>query len=119
MFLPCSVRVSLWRVVAPLGAGLIAFSAFSKAPVQAQTPAPVAADVATFVVDANDGYGVMDCLIDGVACGKIVADAFCESHGRHEAVAFGLASDITGATPGATPSPVKAGPNDVIISCKN
>jgi hypothetical protein len=35
----------------------------------------------TFVVPANDGYGVAGCLMNGGDCGKIVANAWCEAHG--------------------------------------
>ena len=53
---------------------------------------------ATFLVPANDGYGVGDCLASGGECGQIVADAWCETQGFRRAVDFGrtAAEDMTG-----------------------
>jgi len=51
----------------------------------------------SFIVAANDGYGVQDCLGEGGECGRVVADAWCEAHGHGAALAFGRADDITGA----------------------
>ena len=45
---------------------------------------------------ANDGYGLADCLNDGGECGQVVADAFCEAHGRGSAISFGPQSRFTG-----------------------
>jgi hypothetical protein len=56
-----------------------------------------AAEAQSFIVAATDGYGVEDCLAEGGECGRIVADAWCESHGRGAAISFGLAEDVTGA----------------------
>ena len=50
-----------------------------------------------------------------MACGRIVADAWCESHAKGPAVAYGLASDVTGST--GLPAPKKPAPDDVIITC--
>lgn len=54
---------------------------------------------ATFLVPANDGYGVAECLISGSSCGQIVADAWCESQGYGRAVSFRITTpeDVTGA----------------------
>src|SRR3954453_6021436 len=54
---------------------------------------------ATFVISANDGYGLGDCLASGNECGKIVANAWCEAQGFRTAASFGLAQaeDVTGA----------------------
>jgi hypothetical protein len=41
-----------------------------------------------FVIANDDGYGTSDCLTKGSACGKIVADAWCESKGFARAVAY-------------------------------
>jgi hypothetical protein len=43
---------------------------------------------ATFVVAADDGYGLGDCLTAGGDCGQVVADAWCEAHGFARAVSF-------------------------------
>ena len=50
----------------------------------------------TYLMAANDGYGLVDCLSDGGECGQVVADAFCEAHGRGSAVSFGPQSRFTG-----------------------
>ncbi len=47
----------------------------------------------TFVIAAETGYGVEDCLSEGGECGKAVADAWCESHGDGTAIKFGLAGN--------------------------
>ena len=54
---------------------------------------------ATFLVPANDGYGVGNCLATGGECGQLVADAWCQAHGYGRAASFGptLAEDVTGA----------------------
>ena len=51
----------------------------------------------SFVVAANDGYGVQDCLGEGGDCGRVVADAWCEAHGHGAALAFGRAHDVADA----------------------
>ena len=50
-----------------------------------------------FVILNDDGYGTSDCLAKASACGKIVADAWCESKGFAKAVAYRPASadDVT------------------------
>jgi hypothetical protein len=56
---------------------------------QAASPAQ-----ATFIVPANDGYGIADCA----SCGKVVADSWCEAQGFARSESFGLAdaADVTG-----------------------
>ncbi|MGA2045569.1 MAG: hypothetical protein ABSG83_19650 [Roseiarcus sp.] len=59
-----------------------------------------AADRNVFVIAAGQGYGVDDCLAEGGECGRAVADAWCEAHGRSGAISFGPAVDeVTGAIP--------------------
>ena len=41
-----------------------------------------------FVILNDDGYGTSDCLAKASACGKIVADAWCESKGFAKAIAY-------------------------------
>jgi hypothetical protein len=82
-------RNELWPAILPLflvaalGAGQMG---------QAQ-----ASEGHTFIIAATDGYGVEDCLAEGGECGRVVADAWCEAHGRGAAISFGLADDVTGA----------------------
>jgi len=61
--------------------------------------AATTAEDGTFVISANDGYGLGDCLASGSECGKIVANAWCEAQGFRGAASFGLAQaeDVTGA----------------------
>jgi len=56
-----------------------------------------AADSESFVIAAAEGYGVEDCLGEGGECGKVVADAWCEAHGRGAAISFGRAEAVAGA----------------------
>jgi hypothetical protein len=48
-----------------------------------------AEEATTFVIAAASGYGVEDCLGEGGECGRVVADAWCEAHGRGAALEFG------------------------------
>ena len=96
------------RILIPLGIGAIALAALSRSPAQAQT------DAKTYIIGANEGYGIVECLADGVACGKTVANAWCEAHGHGPAIAFGLASDMT-ASIGHAPPKIDKGA--VVITC--
>lgn len=46
------------------------------------------ASEATFLVPANDGYGIAECLTAGLACGHIVANSWCEAQGYARAISF-------------------------------
>jgi hypothetical protein len=61
----------------------------------------------TFVIAAETGYGVEECLSEGGECGKAVADAWCESHGDGSAIKFGLARDGGGGVSKASSSDSK------------
>jgi hypothetical protein len=41
-----------------------------------------------FVIQNDDGYGTTDCLVKNAACGKIVADAWCEAKGFKKSISF-------------------------------
>jgi hypothetical protein len=58
----------------------------------------------SFIIAANDGYGIEDCLGEGGECGHVVADAWCEAHGHGPALSFGPAGDVTGAIAVHAPS---------------
>lgn len=77
-------------------------------------------DNRTFLMPENDGYGIGDCLAAGAksACGKVVADAWCESKGFARAKSFGRGdpSDITGSVPVGN-SKTSQPPALVIITC--
>ncbi len=53
--------------------------------------APAAASDRSFIIPSNDGYGIADCLGEGGACGRMVADAWCAAQGLGKAIAFGPA----------------------------
>ena len=71
----------------------------------------------TFVISDTEGYGIMDCVTDGKACGRVVADAWCEAHGLGSARSFGRAADITGVTPVSTGTPTRVTPDAAVVSC--
>jgi hypothetical protein len=56
-----------------------------------------AQEPSTFVIAAAPGYGVEDCLAEGGECGHVVADAWCEAHGRGAALQFGQSNNAAGA----------------------
>jgi hypothetical protein len=75
---------------------------------------------ATFLIPAADGYGVADCLTaSGSECGRVVADAYCESQGFANSESFGRAAaeDVTGTLDAAVVRPESERP--IRISCKN
>jgi hypothetical protein len=75
---------------------------------------------ATFLIPAADGYGVADCLTAGGSeCGRIVADAYCESQGFAKAASFGRAAadDLTGSVGSAAVRPESERP--ILIACAN
>jgi len=78
------------RIILPLMAGLALAAIAGRSQVQA-------AGRNSFVINDNEGYGITECLTNGSACGRVVADAWCEAHGHGVSVAFGRADDVTGA----------------------
>ncbi len=117
MLLSCNQNnPSLGRIIVPLAAGLLILSTLARSPAQAEENAPVKPQTTTYVISANEGYGVIDCLVDGVECGRVVADSWCEAHGQSVATAFGLASDVTGSI--GEPAP-KHRPDDVLVTCRD
>jgi hypothetical protein len=54
-----------------------------------------AGEARSYVIAANDGYGLADCLGEGGECGRAVADAWCAANGRGAALAFGPARDAS------------------------
>ena len=67
----------------------------------------------TFIIAATAGYGVEDCLGEGGECGRVVADAWCEAHGRGAALKFGRSEDDADANSRAS-SPA---PKPYFITC--
>lgn len=68
-----------------------------------------------YLVPANDGYGIADCIAQQRSCGKSVAETWCQSHGYRTAMSYGVAdrSDFTGSVPRADSS----GKMPIVISC--
>jgi hypothetical protein len=62
-----------------------------------------AAEASTFVIASTLGYGVEDCLGEGGECGRVVADAWCEAHGRGVALKFGQQTEAGTALSGPRP----------------
>lgn len=73
--------------VALAGALILSFVLIPGAPLSASSD-----QSATFLIPASDGYGIAQCLLSGDACGEVVADAWCESHGYARANSFGAAA---------------------------
>ena len=73
----------------------------------------------TFVVPADDGYGMDDCLAEGKACAKLVADSWCQVKGMSVAVRFERASaeDITASL--TSKAAVKPSETAYLITCQN
>ncbi|HRJ70114.1 MAG TPA: hypothetical protein PK812_10945 [Beijerinckiaceae bacterium] len=63
----------------------VAISAYGVVTAQSASSQPKQKE---FVIRNDDGYGTSDCLSKASACGKIVADAWCEAKGFGKAVAF-------------------------------
>ncbi len=72
-----------------------------------------AGETHAFVIAANDGYGVEECLAGTNECGQVVADAWCEAHGHGSATSFGLQSAFSG----AAATKVSATSEPYVINC--
>ncbi|ARN83365.1 hypothetical protein B1812_04220 [Methylocystis bryophila] len=103
-------RVEWPRILAPLLAGLVLAAA-----AQQSSAAPADQNVYTIV---DDGYGLGDCVAQRNECGKAVADAWCESHGHGVALAYGSASEVTGAIKTAAITPA-ARETDAMVRCSD
>ena len=79
-------------------------------------PSAQAADTLAFVVPAEEGYGIEDCMQAGRECGRVMANAWCEAHGHVRAVAYGSSDDVTGAIP-ASDKVFQVATGGVIIRC--
>jgi hypothetical protein len=86
------------RAIAVLAFTTVLASAAASFTVLPEATSAAEAPDATFLVPANDGYGVGECLATGGECGRVIADAWCETQGYARAVAFGPSApeDLTG-----------------------
>jgi len=106
------------RIVIPLLGGLFVFAILQSAARADQSANGAAPGKArSYVVNVADGYGVNDCIKNGAACARIVADAWCEAHGHSASVAYGRASDVTASIQPAAAKRPDLGEDDVIIAC--
>ncbi|MEH3119044.1 MAG: hypothetical protein PGN25_16020 [Methylorubrum populi] len=75
----------------------------------------------TFLIPAEDGYGVGECLSGGPSeCGQVVANAWCESQGFASASNYGVAAqdEYTGAIDGVA-APAGSAPRPLRITCQD
>lgn len=107
----------LIQIAAALAATLLAVSA-TKATAQAQTNHML-------VIPASDGYGFDDCLGANKACGRTIADAWCEAHGMSASLSFGRADDVTASVPKTaadkttSAAPITLQPGSFIVNCRD
>ena len=107
------------QIAATALAGALALFA-SQVPSRAQTSHML-------IIPASDGYGFDDCLVGTKACGRVIADAWCEAHGMAAAVSFGRSDDITAsiadsASPDQSreqPQQRKLAPGTFVVNCKD
>ena len=66
----------------------------------------------SFAIPVADGYGVQECLVEDGECGQILADTWCASHDRGQAISFGVKIDVTGSVAGQKP-----GTQAEVITC--
>ena len=76
----------------------------------------------SFVIPSRDGYGISECLGENSACGRVIADSWCEAHGLAKASSFGVLDDMTAAIPTPTPPLTRrrdgAEPGSYVINCE-
>jgi hypothetical protein len=72
---------------------------------------------ATFVIPADDSYGVAECTT--AACGKVVADQWCVAQGFAQSVSFGDAdpAEVTGSVQGRTTRSALPENRPISITC--
>ena len=103
-------------VILSLSSALIAAGAISFSVVPSAAPR-LKSEQSVFLIPPSDGYGVAECLAGKNDCGRIVANAWCESKGFAKAASYGSvsATDITGSVTGRS-SQTSAEP-PLMISC--
>ena len=103
-------------VILSLTFALIAAGAVSYSVVPAAAPR-AKGEQSVFLLPPSDGYGIAECLTGQRECGKIVANAWCESKGFAKAASYGAvsATEITGSIAGRNSQPSTEPP--LMISC--
>ena len=103
--------VAALAFTAVLATAAASFTALPEGPGAVAAPA-----LATFQVPDSDGYGVGDCLATGGECGRLVADAWCETHGYARAVEYGATLPDERAR-AITPVSTAQGAGSITITC--
>jgi hypothetical protein len=49
---------------------------------------PAVAETHVFIIENHSDYGVDQCLTSGARCGKVVANAYCQSRSYNQVVSF-------------------------------
>ena len=102
------------RILLPLLAGMYALAISRSSPQAAElTPATARA----YIMPADDGYGLTECMARGGTCARIVADSWCEAHGHGLAISFGPAEDVTGAIDDRLPAGKSVEPGSYLVTC--
>ena len=99
------------RIAMPLLAGLLLFGMNISQPRADDRLGPH-----EFIIPASDGYGTSECLSQQSACGQVIADAWCASHGMPHALGYSKAEDVTGVIKLNMPS-LKIPQDAIIVSC--
>ncbi len=108
------------RAVAILGFVAVAAAAVPFVAVNATPTAARAEGPAVVMIPASDGYGLNECLTTGAACGKVVADAWCQAHGYGPALQFGVMrpEEVTGTVVSTVAARTEAA-QPVAVTCQN
>jgi len=115
---PSKLRESIMRrAVALVGLFGIIGAGLSLAVLPSTDTAAAPKAERTYLIPASDGYGVAECIASKAECGKIVANAWCESQGHRIATAYGVASaeDFTGTVARAASGAAAESP--LVITC--
>lgn len=104
----CKGLVTMGRKFAAIGLAVALTGAVLAAAVVPSAPTQAASAPATFVVPANDGYGIGECVSTGSACAKVVADSWCEAQGYARPASYGVVADVevTGSVSPASDRPI-------------
>ena len=94
-----------FAVIGAVALGLVGATVFAIVPSETSQAASA---TATFVVPADDGYGIAECAAS--TCGKVVADQWCLAQGYAAAVEFGMVDPVE--TTGSIARPVRATASD-------
>jgi hypothetical protein len=108
------VMFGLFATLAICGGGAMFLASPGEVSAAPRNPAGLGEGV--YLVPANDGYGIADCIAEKRACGKTVAETWCQTHGYRTALNFGVAdrSDFTGSVSASGATSQKM---PIVISC--